>query len=526
MVFHIMEIKVTKRFLVFPVNVYASQKKLYFREEGNLLYDLDIKLDNIHPTFQAYVDVARFMGKTLELEIDPKMPVTYQEADSMELPGLWQERFRPQVHFTVKNGWNNDPNGMIYHEGKYHMFYQYNPCEPWWNNMHWGHAVSEDLLHWEEQDIALFPDEFGTMFSGSAITDTKNKSGLGKDGNAPMLLYYTAAGDTSALSKGQKFTQCLAYSQDGGKTFAKYDGNPVVSHIEGGNRDPKVVWVEEIGCYIMIIYLDDDRYLMLESDDLLHFKEYQKVSLKGDAECPDLYPVQYNGEKVWVLSGASDQYVTGRFTKDGFVIDSAEKKLSYSEVNYAAQSFSGLPDGRAVRIWWDRFLHVPKDGRFTSQMSIPTDMSLEDVNGTLYLCAQPVREFEILRGEGELLKECVLDAPVQIEAGPNPVELLMEMPYDGTGVLEFDIFGAKMICDMTANQIRFANVKMPLSVESRKLTLRMIVDRNSIEVYADGGKFCFAQMLYCDDNLPRVIVKANHDVKIDKLEWYKLKSVH
>ena len=520
-----MKWNITKKYLVFPVNINTSQKKLFFREEGELLIDLDIKLDNITPAFWAYVDVKRFIGKTLDLEVVPEMTLTFEEADTMDLDGLWQENYRPQVHFTVKNGWNNDPNGMIYQDGIYHMFYQYNPCEPWWNNMHWGHAISEDMLHWEEQDVALFPDKQGTMFSGSAITDFRNVSGLGKDGKVPMLLYYTAAGNTSELSKGRKFTQCLAYSLDGGKTFEKYEGNPVVAHFEAENRDPKVVWVEEIERYIMVIFLNDDRYLMLESQDLLHFRVYQKISLKGDAECPDLFFLQYNGKKVWVLIGASDRYVIGRFTKDGFVIESTEKKLSYG-VGYAAQSFSGMEDERVVRVWWDRMMQIPKDGRFTSHMSIPTDMSLENINDTVYLCAQPIMELESLRGEEQVMRGFVLNAPMKFEADKKPVEMILEMPYDAAVVLEFDIFGEKLICDMTNNQIRYKTVKMPISVDSKKVKLHMIVDRSIIEVYADGGKFCFAEMLLCDDNLPRIILSTDKEVNIDHLEWYSLQSIH
>ena len=187
-----MKLLLSARYLLLPVSQQAATKKLCLYEDGRLLADYDLRLDAVAPTTQACIDVLRWQGKTVELTVTPAMEYPVSLSDSVCLPGLWREPLRPQVHLTVPAGWNNDPNGLIFHRGEYHLFYQFNPCGTEWGNMHWGHAVSTDLLHWRHLDIALFPDESGTMYSGSALEDRDNRTGLG-DGRPPLLLYYTAA---------------------------------------------------------------------------------------------------------------------------------------------------------------------------------------------------------------------------------------------------------------------------------------------------------------------------------------------
>jgi levanase/fructan beta-fructosidase len=274
----------------------------------------------------------------------------------------YKGKYRPEFHFSSQRGWINDPNGLFYYKDMYHMFFQHNPVGCKWGNMHWGHAVSKDLVHWEEKEIALYPDEMGTMFSGSAIVDTKNATGLKKNENDVILLFYTAAGGTdSELSKSQPFTQCLAYSTDGGNTFEKYPENPIVPFIEPGNRDPKVIYHAESDVYTMVLYLADYRYLLLTSKNLLDWKRIQEISLQDDGECPDFYPLPVDGNMEnmkWVLSGASDRYLYGSFDGNKFCSEAEVKRLQYGKLNsYAAQTWSDLSavDTRRIRIAWNRF---------------------------------------------------------------------------------------------------------------------------------------------------------------------------
>ncbi len=515
-----MKVLISDKYMLLPVNSRVANKKVCLYDGGELLFDFDCRIDNLNPNFTAYVDVSAFVGKEVEIAINPCVPYEPIFACEMELPNLWKEPLRPEVHFTVKNGWNNDPNGLIYRDGIYHMFYQYNPAAPVWGNMHWGHAVSDDLLHWEEKDIALFPDEMGTMFSGSAFTDEKNVSGLGE---GTMLLYYTAAGGTNLLSNGQKFTQCLAYSKDG-ENFTKYEDNPVVPHIEAANRDPKVVYVDEIGKYIMAIYRAEGRYELLSSADLLHWKEFQEIPLHDDAECPDLFPLECGGKKYYVLMGAKDIYIVGHFEKDRFVIDNSEKKLTHLKMSYAAQSFSGVPDGRIVRVAW-HILNAPADN-FTSQMSFPTEMRLEKCNDELYLSATPIKEIENLYVNGEVLHNISLGEMQTIETGAAALDISFSFGYIHGEKLVINMFGTDLACDMDKNEIRCKNVKMPLSLNGDKVDLRIIVDRCSVEIFADGGKIFAAAVAFADYNLPMVTLNKNEKITIDNFTWHILKNIH
>lgn len=307
-------------------------------------------------------------------------------------------------HFTAQRGWINDPNGLILYEGWYHLFYQHNPDDIRWGNMHWGHARSRDLVHWEHLPIALYPEPGYTMFSGSAIEDTENRTGFRANGHNPLLLYYTAAGDP--------FEQRLAVSTDGGHTFEKQPGC-VIGCLRTGNRDPKIVYDEERNVYRLALYLDGDEYALFETDDLTHFRQTQTLRLPEDGECPDLFPLTADdGTRHWVLIGAHDRYLVGRFDADGsFRPGQDARRLSHGDLSYAAQRFSGIP-GRALRLSWNRAeLHDPV---IQGSMCTPADYSLRrDANGYA-LCLNPAPEFgfdSALDAQGEIREGETVSVP-------------------------------------------------------------------------------------------------------------------
>ena len=221
------QLTINNKYITVPVNMNSKRKKIRFFENDQLIWDFDAHIDFISPRFYTYVNISHLMGKTLTLTSSPEIDMSFTFADSIPSDSYYTEEYRPMVHFSAKIGWINDPNGLVYVNGVYHMFFQHNPADINWGNMTWGHAVSKDLVHWCELDSALQPDELGTMFSGSGIIDTKNVTGLKKAELDPVLVYYTAAGGNSAISAGKGHTQCMAYSLDGGMTFTKYIGNPV-----------------------------------------------------------------------------------------------------------------------------------------------------------------------------------------------------------------------------------------------------------------------------------------------------------
>lgn len=512
---------ISGKYLLLPTSRNASLKHVCLYEDNTLVFDFKCKIDLLEPTFTAHIDVSQFIGKELEMTVDPDMRVSPRFSNSMDIPDAYRESLRPQVHFTVKNGWNNDPNGLVYANGAYHMFYQYNPAAPEWQNMHWGHAVSRDLVHWEEKDIALFPDRLGTMYSGSAYIDTKNDAGFGKDA---MLLFYTAAGGSNKLSEGKPFTQCIAYSNDGGATFTKYAGNPIIPHIEGGNRDPKVVYADEIGKYVMAIYLANHRYELFTSDDLLDWAHYDYISFEADAECPDIFPLVCDGEKLWVFMGALDFYKICRLTENGVETVNDAKRLTHLRMSYAAQSFSGVPGGRVLRIAW-HITGIPAPN-FASQMGFPTEVSLQKADGEYYLRSLPAKEIALLYTGANKYADIPLSTALTLEAGKSPIHLKLNAPYVEGELLTINSFGTPIVCDMAKNEIRCKNAKMPLSLTKDMLQLEIICDRCSLELFADGGRYCVAVAAIADYNVPRIRIERNGKLFIDSLEWHTLKSIH
>lgn len=294
--------------------------------------------------------------------------------------------YKPSLHFTPSYGWMNDPNGLVYHDGIYELYYQHNPRGIDWNCMTWGHARGTDLLHWEDLGDVLEPDENGLMFSGCAIRNDRGLLGLPKDA---LLFFYTAAGHSSRESKGKPYTIRLAYSTDGGNTLIKKDGiceaGEIMETLAAENRDPKVFWHEESGAYILVLWIENNDFGIWRSEDLEQFTMTQRVTLESGYECPDLFrlPVistkeggRENGEEKWVFWTAHGYYYVGSF--DGYAFHQEQERRCASQMGpdvvlpYAAQTFSGTE--KTLSVSWFRTKCV--GGITTGMMSIPKEFSL------------------------------------------------------------------------------------------------------------------------------------------------------
>ena len=480
------QVTIKNKYIVVPVNMHAKRKKICFYEDGELIWDFDAHIDFISPRFYTYVNLSHLRGKTVRLTATPEIDMHFTFVDAIPSVGYYHEEFRPMVHFSAKIGWINDPNGLVYDGNQYHMFFQHNPADSNWGNMTWGHAVSEDLIYWHELDSALQPDCLGTMFSGSGIVDKNNVSGLKSGDKDPILLFYTAAGGNSALSTGKPHTQCMAYSTDGGVTFQKYANNPVIEHIEGGNRDPKVIWCEELGCYILALYLDRDEYVIFRSVDLIHFTEIQRLHLRGDDECPDIYPLNVENEpnvRKWVFSGASDRYLVGDFKNGRFVPVQEAKSYHYGHRNsYAAQTFSDVPD-RRIKIAWD-VLHAP-ESVFENQMGIPVEVSLCKIGSEYRLRTLPISEFESLRVNTETYRVR------EVENFRRPLhrkgyDIELTAPKNSPD-FAIRFFGYELRVKPSENTMSYNDVVMPLSYTGGDIQIRLVSDVLGLEVFADNG---------------------------------------
>lgn len=345
------------------------------------------------------------------------------------------EPHRPRYHFTPDSMWMNDPNGLVYFEGEYHLFYQYHPHSTVWGPMHWGHAISTDLLHWEHQPVALYPDSLGWIFSGSAVADHHNTSGLGKDGTTPLIAVYTYHNSDLEKQGSLKYQyQGLAYSLDKGRSWTKYAGNPVLDNPGMKDfRDPKVVWHEPTQKWIMTLAVGD-HIRFYTSPNLLNWtfaSEFGKeIGAHGGVwECPDLFELDVENkptEKKWVLlvsinpggpnGGSATQYFTGSFDGTSFVPETTETRwVDHGKDNYAGVSFAGIPDqdGRRIVVgWMSNWQYATKvpTARWRSAMTIPRTFHLVDHDGTATLYSRPVAELENLR-EPEITIEPITLTP-------------------------------------------------------------------------------------------------------------------
>ncbi len=476
------DLQITEKYLVFPVSRYADPVPVRFLRKDRLVFDADLRLD-ADGAERAFLDLSAFSGETLSLALPDGMACAPVFA-SRGAPRVGPHRYRPEVHFTPDRGWMNDPNGLVFYRGAWHMFYQHNPYGRAWGNMHWGHAVSRDLVHWEEQPIALYPDELGTMFSGSAVVDTRNDSGLREGDDDPILLFYTAAGGTGARSEGKPFVQCMAWSSDGGRTFRKYAQNPVLGHVEAQNRDPKVIRCEELSCWLMAIYLDGDRYALYRSDDLRSFRPYRVLPLAEDAECPDFFPLCADGDparRFWILTGASHRFAVYAF-RDGELVEvQGSRPFAHSHHCYASQTFSDVPDGRRISLGWGRDLPFG-DAPFQGQMSLPLELSLRSGPDGYALCAVHARECGALVRERTERTDAAVgpDAPLSLPLSGRACRIFMDVRGVGTAV-RLHAWGRKIVIDPAAGEVRADKYRCPL-----KSSLCVTLDAASAEILCDG----------------------------------------
>ena len=392
--------------------------------------------------------------------------------------------FRPQLRYTQKRGWANDPNGLVFWKGEWHFFHQYNPFGVKWGNMHWNHAVSKDLVHWTELGLALKPDDLGTMFSGSAVTDVDNTAGFGA---GAQVLIYTAA--------GKPFTQCLAYSQDG-RIYTKYAGNPVLKNLSDGNRDPRVFWHAPTKAWVMALYGTENGHHVMWIFNSPNLKDWTKVStyIGGDLkvkdrwlyECPGLEEIRIEGEEktAWVVWGADDVYGVGDFDGKVFMpraerlpgIARGKGPMSY----YAAQTYADAPDGRTLWVAWYRLPYL--DGSsYQHSFSLPQELTLRRTADGLRLVRRPARELKALRTGSAL--SCADYAASKVELAEVDVSAMC----GDEARLAFNLAGVPFVYEAASQSLTVAGTTVPWKLVSGKLAFKIYLDRVGLEIFSDDG---------------------------------------
>jgi fructan beta-fructosidase len=494
-----------------------------------------------------------------------KEKLTESKGDST----YYAEAHRPQFHFSPEAHWMNDPNGLVFYKGEYHLFYQYYPDGMVWGPMHWGHAVSNDLFHWKHLPVALYPDSLGLIFSGSAVVDDQNTSGFGSKENPPLVAiftYHLVEGEKAGRTDYQN--QGIAFSIDSGRTWTKYENNPALKNQGIKDfRDPKVFWHEQSGKWVMTLAVKDHVELWGSSD----LKAWSKLSEFGIDygghggvwECPDLFEalVEGSSEKKWVMlvsinpggpnGGSATQYFVGDFDGKTFTtkVDKAESVwIDYGPDDYAGVTYSNIASGRKIFLgWMSNWAYaeaVPTDP-WRSANTIPRDISLVNVNGKFYVKSDPSPELKKIVSSEITLKDIVVkDSVVISNQQVDPALSIVSATFDAKDF-------AFVLANETGEEVRIGYEKQanrfyidrsktgktdfsknfnglayaPRFLTGDKIKVTMVTDVSSVEVFFDDGISVLTGLYFTDKRLTKLSIKTSEPVNVTDIKEMSLESV-
>jgi fructan beta-fructosidase len=467
----------------------------------------------------------------------------------------YHELYRPQVHFSPKEKWMNDPNGMVYYKGVYHLFFQYYPKDIVWGPMHWGHAISKDLMHWNQLPIALYPDSLGYIFSGSAVVDYQNTSGFGKNGKVPMVAIFTNHDPKLEKTGSDKFqNESIAYSLDDGNTWIKYPGNPVLKNPGIKDfRDPKVSWYAPGKKWLMTL-ATKDRITFYSSPDLKNWtkeSEFGKTlgAHGGVWECPDLFPLKLNGKSYWVLlasinpsgpnGGSATQYFIGNFDGKTFTPLSTDTKwIDYGPDDYAGVTWGNTGDRKIFLGWMSNWLYanqVPTQ-KWRNAMTIPRELALKQINGEIFLTSNPVKEMENIASNA---------LPVSLKGAKLPVQYQLSFSRDK--IMDFTIVlsnkageqlsigyrkqGNTYFIDRShTGNVNFSNdflkpLTAPRLTNSAQINIKLIADAASVELFADDGLTNMTAIFFPKTSFDHLHIKNQNGMTIKNLKIIPLRPI-
>nr|WP_308625620.1 glycoside hydrolase family 32 protein [uncultured Eisenbergiella sp.] len=521
-----------KPFLFAPVNRAAGLVNLRIFADGQVVDEQSLRIGEPAEMLAAF-SLEAFRGQRIEAEFfdddkteeHPELSALLFTGDRETEEAPLDNTRRPLIHYTCKKGFLNDPNGLLYYDGWYHMFYQYNPYGVTHGNTCWGHARSRDCLHWEELAPAIWADrEDGCIFSGSGVVDYDNTSGL-KDGEAaPILLFYTATGyrfpprryfdhnfDAFFLEHSSTpFTkQGIACSTDGGRSFRKYENNPVLTQRAVLNRDPKVVWVPSLKAWVMLLFLQDHTYQFFYSENLLDWEDGERISLEDCGECPDLFSLPLGPdstvnradvmekEKKWILWGAPGNYKIGHFEGRhfepetglirGWCMENGKYASGGAFAGYAPQTFYGLPGGRVLQLYW--ITEGFEGAGFASCMSLPVELSLVSGPAGPRLRFQPCEETKSLRRAQRSFHGITTEGLLTEGAAGEAFELELRAAMGARGRIVLSVRGILLIYDREDGRFICPSGNYEIGRHKDVLELRIWADRGVMELYTADGSF-------------------------------------
>ena len=555
-----------KKFLLLPVQENAPEGKvnIIVNNEFQLEQNINIRLAREKVDYYVPLDLSAYQGKSVSVDVTgmPASSLCWKEiklSDTFDSSN--RETYRPVYHHTPVYGWMNDPNGMFYKDGVYHLYFQYNPYGSMWGNMTWGHSTSTDLTHWTYEGTAIVPDAWGAIFSGSCVVDKDNTAGFGK---GAVVAFYTSAKSTPW---GDIQSQSMAYSLDNGKTFIKYEHNPILTSTERDFRDPKVFWYAPGKHWVMMLAVGQEMQIYSSGN----LKEWKKESSFGAMqgahggvwECPDLVEVAVEGskEKKWVLicnlnpggpfGGSAAQYFVGSFDGKKFVNESPTqtKWLDWGKDNYATVTWSNAPAGRCIALgWmsnWQYANNVPTT-QYRSANTLARDLTLYRAGGELYLKSKPSPEIKKARAEEKKISTFEVKGNYEVASlladNKGAYEIEMTIENKGTSKIDFSLMNEKgekvamyydvvrkqFVMDRSASGIvgfsrDFPAVTVAPVRNTDQIHLRLFIDRSSVEAFGEEGEYVMTNLVFPAEPYNRMVFSSDKGSYIVKsMNVYRL----
>ena len=563
---NIVSVTEAQRYLLLPVQDNAPEAKVGIILGNTQVGVLaNVRLARERVDYYVPFDLSAFEGKDVKIDVQgmPQGSLCWKEmkfSDTFDMTN--KEKYRPVYHHTPAYGWMNDPNGMFYKDGVWHLYFQHNPYGSTWGNMTWGHSTSTDLVHWQYEGDPVMADALGAVFSGSSVVDKDNTAGFGA---GTVVSFYTSA---KSSPWGDVQMQSMAYSTDGGKTFTKYDGNPIITSTARDFRDPKVFWYAPGKHWVMMLAVGQEMQIW-SSANLKDWKYESSFGQKQGAhggvwECPDLVelPVEGTKEKRWVLicninpggpfGGSATQYFVGTFDGKKFTnqFPTKTKWMDYGKDHYATVTFSNAPDGRCVALGWMsnwQYAAIVPTKQYRSANTIARDLTLYRQDGDLLLKSAPSKEIEKARSTKKSVPQFNVSDSYEIasllDGNDGAYEIEMEIKNNGAEKIAFTLQNAKgenvmMYYDTATRQFvmdrsnsgetsfspDFPAMTVAPAADVDDIRLRLFVDRSSIEAFGDGGKFVMTNIVFPAEPYNKMkfeSVRGSFTVK--KMNVYKLK---
>ena len=555
-----------KKFLLLPVQENAPEGKvnIIVNNEFQLEQNINIRLAREKVDYYVPLDLSAYQGKSVSVDVTgmPASSLCWKEiklSDTFDSSN--RETYRPVYHHTPMYGWMNDPNGMFYKDGVYHLYFQYNPYGSMWANMTWGHSTSTDLTHWTYEGTAIVPDAWGAIFSGSCVVDKDNTAGFGK---GAVVAFYTSAKSTPW---GDIQSQSMAYSLDNGKTFIKYEHNPILTSTERDFRDPKVFWYAPGKHWVMMLAVGQEMQIYSSGNLKVWKKESSFGAMQGAHggvwECPDLVelPIEGTKEKKWVLicnlnpggpfGGSAAQYFVGSFDGKKFVNESPTqtKWLDWGKDNYATVTWSNAPAGRCIALgWmsnWQYANNVPTT-QYRSANTLARDLTLYRVGGELYLKSKPSPEIKKARAEEKKIPTFEVKGNYEVVSlladNKGAYEIEMAIENKGTSKIDFSLMNEKgekvamyydvvrkqFVMDRSASGIvgfsrDFPAVTVAPVRNTDQIHLRLFIDRSSVEAFGEDGEYVMTNLVFPAEPYNRMVFSSDKGSYIVKsMNVYRL----